>query len=274
MLPQLKLDEVAATNLLVGFIREVITKTGFSRAVLGLSGGVDSALSAVLVSKALGPENVLCVMMPYRSSSPESLEHAEIMAESLGTGLELVDISDMVDAVIRTDPEMNRVRRGNIMARQRMIVLYDRSARDAALVVGTGNKTELLLGYSTLYGDAACALNPLGDLYKTQVWQLGRWLGIPEAIVDKAPSADLWTGQTDEDELGFTYEEVDALLHQLVDERRTKQELMDQGFEQAFIERVQGMIRRNQFKRIPPPIGKVGFRTVNADFRYPRDWGL
>ncbi len=274
MLPQLKLDESAATNLLTGFLREETSKAGFSRAVIGLSGGVDSALSAVLASKAFGAENVLCIMMPYRTSSKESVEHARLLSKALGTRLEHVDISDMVDAVIATDPEMDRLRRGNIMARQRMIVLYDRSARDEALVIGTGNKTEALLGYSTLYGDSACALNPLGDLYKTQVWQLSAWLSVPEAIVNKAPSADLWTGQTDEDELGFTYEQADALLYYLVDERRNDDELVDLGFDAQLVARIRGLIRRNQFKRTQPPIGKIGFRTINADFRYPRDWGL
>jgi NAD+ synthase len=274
MLPQLKLDEAAATNLLTGFLRDETMKAGFSRAVIGLSGGVDSALSAVLASRALGAENVLCVMMPYSSSSGESIEHARILADSLGTRLELVNISDMVDAVIATDPGMDRMRRGNIMARQRMIVLYDRSAREQALVFGTGNKTEALLGYSTLYGDSACAINPLGDLYKTQVWQLSRWLDVPDVIVSKAPSADLWTGQTDEDELGFTYEQADALLYYIVDERRNDDELADLGFDGSLATRIRGLMRRNQFKRTQPPIGKVGFRTINADFRYPRDWGL
>jgi NAD+ synthase len=274
MLPQLKLDESSAAGLLTAFLKEEAGKAAFSRAVIGLSGGVDSALSASLAARAFGPENVLCVLMPYRSSSADSVEHASLLVHALGVRSELVDISAMVDAVIATDADMDRMRRGNIMARQRMIVLYDRSARERALVIGTGNKTEALLGYTTLYGDSACALNPLGDLYKTQVWQLARWMDVPREIVDKAPSADLWTGQTDESELGFTYEQADTLLYYLVDERRSTEELAAMGFDSTLTERITRLIRQNQFKRVPPLIGKVGFRTINADFRYPRDWGL
>jgi NAD+ synthase len=274
MLPQLILDEQSATELLTGFLRDEAGKAGFGRAVIGLSGGVDSALSASLAARAFGPDNVLCVLMPYSSSSAESVDHARLLVSSLGIRSELVDISPMVDAVIATDPDMDRMRRGNIMARQRMILLYDRSAREHSLVIGTGNKTEALLGYTTLYGDSACALNPLGDLYKTQVWQLARCLDVPREIVEKAPSADLWTGQTDESELGFTYEQADALLYYLVDERRGNDELKELGFDDALIKRITSLIRRNQFKRVQPLIGKVGFRTINADFMYPRDWGL
>ncbi|MBR9975700.1 MAG: NAD+ synthase [Bacteroidetes bacterium] len=274
MLPQLKLDAPAVADLLSGFIAEEIGKTGLSRAIIGLSGGVDSALSAALAVRALGHDNVFCVMMPYRSSSPESVDHARLLADVLGVPTELVDITAMVDPLIEREPDMDRLRRGNIMARERMIVLYDRSSRERGLVVGTGNKTELLLGYSTLFGDSACAINPLGDLYKTQVWQLAEWLEIPEVIVRKAPSADLWSGQTDEQELGFTYERVDALLVLMVDERLDDDELHERGFDAGFVTTVRRMIRRNQFKRLPPVIAKVGYRTVNADFRYPRDWGL
>ncbi len=273
MLPQLTLDAEAAVRLLVGFLREEISRTGLTKAVIGLSGGIDSALSAYLTAKALGPEQVLCVMMPYASSSRESVEHAELVVRALGVRSELVDITPMVDPMIATDAEMNRLRRGNIMARQRMIVLYDRSAREHALVVGTGNKTELMLGYSTLFGDSACALNPLGDLYKTQVWQLSRYLDIPEVIISKAPSADLWAGQTDEEELGISYEDADTLLYFMIDERASDEELLQQGFPAERIERVRRLVRVNQFKRLPPIIAKVGHRTVNADFRYPRDWG-
>ncbi len=273
MLPQLTLDAEAAVRLLVGFLREEISRTGLTRAVIGLSGGIDSALAAYLTAAALGPEHVLCVMMPYASSSRESVEHAELVVRALGVRSELVDITPMVDPMIATDAEMNRLRRGNIMARQRMIVLYDRSAREHALVVGTGNKTELMLGYSTLFGDSACALNPLGDLYKTQVWQLSRFLDIPEVIISKAPSADLWAGQTDEEELGISYEDADTLLYFMIDERASDEELLRQGFPSERIERVRHLVRVNQFKRLPPIIAKVGHRTVNADFRYPRDWG-
>lgn len=274
MLPQLKLDAPSVAELLTGFLADEIQKTGLGKAVIGLSGGVDSAVSAALAVRALGPEQVYCVMMPYRNSNPESLAHARLLAGQLGVVTEEVDITPMVDPLINAEPGMDRLRQGNIMARERMIVLYDRSSRERGLVVGTGNKTEILLGYSTLFGDSACAINPLGDLYKTQVWQLAGWLGIPDVIVRKPPSADLWAGQTDEDELGFTYERVDALLALMVDERLGNEDLLARGFETDFVATVRGMIRRNQFKRLPPVIAKVGYRSVNADFRYPRDWGM
>ncbi|MDT8322481.1 MAG: NAD+ synthase [Bacteroidota bacterium] len=273
MLPQLELDTSAVAELLTGFVRNEIRRTGLSRAVIGLSGGVDSAVSAFLTANALGPENLLCVMMPYRTSSADSLSHAELVVDQLGIRSETVDITTMVDSLVTTDPDMSRLRRGNIMARARMIVLYDRSSREAGLVVGTGNKTEMLLGYSTLFGDSACAINPLGDLYKTQVWALARQLGVPDAIVDKDPSADLWTGQTDEQELGFSYREADEILYFMIDERMDDEQLQKKGFDAALVESVRRMVRRNQFKRLPPVIAKVGYRTVNADFRYPRDWG-
>ena len=246
---------------------------GFTRAVVGLSGGIDSALSCVLAAEALGPENVLAVRMPYKSSSPESLEHAQMVIEQFKVQSETIEITEMVDALISRDPEMSNMRKGNIMARARMIVLYDQSEVFKGLVVGTGNKTEILLGYSTLWGDSASALNPIGDLYKAQVRQLARALGIPSAIIDKAPSADLWAGQTDEDELGFTYDEVDKLLYLLVDQRYSPEECVEAGFDQAFVEKVVTRIRRNQFKRMLPPIAKVSNRTVGYDFLYLRDWG-
>jgi NAD+ synthase len=258
MLPQLKLDAPAVAELLTGFIAQELGKAGFSRAIIGLSGGVDSALSAVLSVRALGAENVFCVMMPYSGSSPESVTHAKLLLQQIAARSELVDITPMVDPLIAQEPEMDRLRRGNIMARQRMIVLYDRSSRERGLVIGTGNKTETMLGYGTLFGDTACAINPLGDLYKTQVWQLAEYLEIPDVILHKPPSADLWAGQTDEGELGFTYEQVDELLIQMVDERQTDEQLMAHGYDAGFIESVRRLIRLNQFKRLPPVIAKVG----------------
>lgn len=274
MLPQLTLHYPTVHDLLTGFLRDEIRKIGLERAVIGLSGGVDSALAAYLAVHALGAENVLCVMMPYKASSPDSLSHSELVIGALGVRSERVDITPMVEPFFEAEPSMDQVRRGNIMARMRMIALYDRSAREKALVVGTGNKTELLLGYTTIFGDSACAINPLGDLYKSQVWKLSSYLGIPREIVEKPPSADLWIGQTDEDELGFSYKKADELLFYLVDERRSTEELLTLGFERSFILRVEALMRRNQYKRRPPVIAKVGRRTVNADFRYPRDWGV
>ena len=261
-------------RVLVEFLRDETVHAGFQRGVLGLSGGVDSAVCAALAVRALGADNVLGVLLPHRTSSPESRTDAELVARSIGMRTELVDISPMVDPYLTAGAVTDKVRAGNVMARERMIVLYDISQRDKALVFGTSNKTELLLGYGTLFGDMASALNPLGDLYKTQIWQLARHLGLPERIVAKSPSADLWAGQTDEGEMGFTYADVDRLLFAMVDERRTDVELLQMGFAGSFIERVRTMISRSQFKRRPPLIAKISHRTVNVDFRYPRDWGI
>lgn len=267
MLPQLKLDAPAVVRQLAGFIHAEITRAGFSSAVIGLSGGVDSALSAFLTARALGAEHVLCVMMPYRSSSPESLGHAQLVVNQLGVRSETVEITAMVDPLIESDPGMDHIRRGNIMARERMIVLYDRSSRENALVVGTGNKTEALLGYTTLYGDSACAINPLGDLYKSQVRQLSAYLDVPGEIISKAPSADLWVGQTDEKELGFTYEDADALLYYMIDGHLDDRQLIDQGFDPGLVTSVRDMVRRNEFKRRPPVIARVSDGTVYSDYR-------
>ena len=269
-----RLNPRIVEHVLVAFLKDETRNAGFERAVLGLSGGVDSAVCAALAVRALGPENVLGVMLPHRTSSPESLADAEQVAAVLKMKTEVVDISPMVDPFLESRNVTDRVRAGNVMARQRMIVLYDLSQRDGALVFGTSNKTELLLGYGTLFGDMACAINPLGDLYKTQVWQLARALELPARVIDKKPSADLWAGQTDEGEMGFSYAEVDRLLYLMIDERRNDQELRAAGFADPFVQQVKGMVRRNQFKRRPPLIAKVSHRTVNVDFRYARDWGI
>ena len=262
-----------AKTILTGFIHSEITRSGFSRAVIGLSGGIDSALSCVLAAEALGPQNVLAVRMPYKTSSIDSLEDAQHVINKTGVKSLTVPITEMVEPLFERFPVANAMRRGNSMARARMIVLYDQSEAFGGLVVGTGNKTEILLGYSTLYGDSACALNPIGDLYKTQVRQLSVALGVPDSIINKPPSADLWAGQTDEDELGFTYEEVDKLLHLIVDERYSPSECVDAGFPQEFVHKVIERIRRNQFKRLLPPIAKLSNRTIGYDFLYLRDWG-
>jgi NAD+ synthase len=273
MIVDLSLNSELAASILTGFIKSEITRTGLKRAVIGLSGGIDSALSCFLAAQALGPENVLAVRLPYKTSSPDSLEDAQKVIEATGVTSITLSIADMADAVIATDPGMNAMRRGNIMARCRMIVLYDQSAFFGGLVVGTGNKTEILLGYSTLFGDSACALNPLGDLYKTQIRQLSKDLGLPQSVINKPPSADLWSGQTDEGELGFTYSEVDQLLYLLVDQRYTPAECVAAGFGEPFVKAVVERIKRNQFKRILPPIAKLSNRTVGYDFLYLRDWG-
>ena len=262
-----------AREILTGFIKSEITRVGFSRAVVGLSGGIDSALSCVLAAQALGPENVLAVRMPYKASSRDSLDHAQLLIDQLGVQSKTIEITDMVEPLIRLDPEMSKVRKGNLMARARMIVLYDQSEAFKGLVVGTSNKTEILLGYSTMFGDSASALNPIGDLYKTQVRQLSHALNVPAPIVDKPPSADLWAGQTDESELGFTYEEVDKLLYLLIDQRYMPQEAVEAGFDEKFVNLVVSRVRRFQFKRMLPPIAKISNRTIGYDFLYLRDWG-
>ena len=261
-------------KLLVGFVRDEVRKVGVERAVLGLSGGVDSAVSAAIAARALGPSNVLGVMMPYQSSSPESLADARAVAEALGIETVVVEITEQVDAYFRRFADASRLRRGNKMARERMTILYDHSAARSALVVGTSNKTELLLGYGTLYGDMASALNPIGDLYKTQVWGLARHLDLPASVIEKAPTADLWSGQTDETELGFSYHQVDRLLYRMIDERCSSSELLELGFDAAFIDRISRMVRSSQFKRRLPIIAKLSARSIDTDFRYSRDWGL
>jgi len=262
-----------AREILTGFVRTEVTRTGLSRAVIGLSGGIDSALSCILAVEALGKENVLAVRMPYKASSKDSLDHAQLLIDQLGIPSKTIEITDMVEPLFKLDSEISNMRKGNIMARERMIVLYDQSEVFKGLVIGTSNKTEILLGYSTLYGDSASAMNPIGDLYKTQVRQLSRAMNIPAPIVDKAPSADLWADQTDEKELGFTYEEVDKLLYLLIDQRYSPQEAIEAGFEEKFVQGVVNRVRRYQYKRMQPPIAKVSNRTIGYDFLYLRDWG-
>ena len=273
-MPQnLTINTEVAQQILTGFIKSEVTRVGYHRAVVGLSGGIDSALSCVLAVEALGRENVLAVRLPYKSSNPDSLAHAELLIEQLEIPNKTIEITDMVEPLFAKDSRITSLRKGNIMARERMIVLYDQSEVFQGLVIGTSNKTEILLGYSTQFGDSASALNPLGDLYKTQVRQLARALHIPAPIIDKPPSADLWDGQTDEGELGFTYDQVDRLLFLIVDQRYSPQECMEAGFEESFVNAVVKRIRRNQFKRMQPPIAKLSNRTVGYDFLYLRDWG-
>lgn len=260
-------------TLLTAFIRNETNRIGISNAVIGLSGGIDSAVAACLTAKALGPEKTTCLIMPYKTSNPDSTKDALTLAGKLNVNHRIIEITGMVDAIAAgCSGEMSNVRLGNIMARVRMILLYDESAAVKGLVIGTGNKTEMLLGYSTIYGDSASAINPVGDLYKTQLRALAAHLDVPAEILTKKPSADLWTGQTDEDELGFTYDEVDRYLFEKVDRRKSPDELLEMGFSRKFSERVDRMIERNQFKRLPPLIAKVSARTVNVDFRYNRDW--
>lgn len=269
----LTIDAGIARQILTGFIRTEITRAGFSKAVVNLSGGLDSSLSCFLAAEAMGADNVLALRLPYKTSTPDSGEHAQLVIDILGVRSLTIPITDMADGLISQFPEIDRIRQGNIMARMRMIVLYDQSAAFQALPVGTGNKTEILLGYTTLYGDSACAINPLGDLYKTQARQLAKAVGVPQVIIDKPPTADLWLGQTDEGELGFTYDEVDQLLYLLVDQRYSPEDCVEAGFGENFVRGVLEKVRQNQFKRIMPPVAKLSNRTVGYDFLYLRDWG-
>jgi NAD+ synthase len=269
----LRINPKIVKEILVRFIKEETEKVGCKNLVIGLSGGVDSALSAVLASEAVGRENLLCLILPYKSSSKDSVIDAKLLADKFNLRTELVDISPPTDVLIERDPKMGNIRKGNILARIRMIILYDVSARDNALVLGTSNKTELLLGYGTIYGDMAHAINPIGDLYKTQVWQLAEFVGVPEKIVKKKPSADLWVGQTDEEELGYTYETIDSVLYLLVDHKMTMDEVVARGYSAKMVSDLYQRMMKSQFKRRPPIIAKVGHRTINVDFRYLRDWG-
>lgn len=254
-LPELELDcarlEAAATSFLADTLRE----TGLAGYVVGLSGGVDSAVTAALALRAVGPERVRAFMLPYRSSSPDSLSHARLVADALGIEWEVVDITPPADgfrAVLATDGEMDAVRMGNICARCRMTVLFDRARALDCLVLGSSNRTESLLGYFTLHGDGAWSVGPIADLYKTNVWDLARHLGLPREVVEKTPTADLWPGQTDEGELGMTYAEVDPLLVLLIDRGLTPPEVAAMGYDAEAAGRVLDRVRRYAFKLNPP----------------------
>jgi NAD+ synthase len=266
------IDAGQAVEVITGFLRSQLAQTGFSRLVVGLSGGVDSATSAFLAVRAAGPDNLLALRMPYRTSATESEADAKTVVEALGCQTELVDISPMVEPMLALIPdgEGGRVRRGNVMARQRMMVLYDRSAEFDALVLGTSNKTEALLGYGTLHGDMAAALQPIGDLYKSQLRAVAECLGVPERILSKPPSADLWPGQTDEDELGASYEDLDRILYALVDQRWTQDRCVRAGLDARLVERVAGTVARMEYKRQLAPAAKVSLRTPGIDHLYPR----
>lgn len=276
VLPALDVEE--AVGVVIGFIRAQLAQTGFRRLVVGLSGGIDSATVAFLCARAVAPEDLLAVRMPYRTSSADSEADAMAVVEALNCRTERVEISDMVDPLLATmaapdapvDSDALNVRRGNVMARQRMIVLYDRSAAFDALVAGTSNKTEALLGYGTLHGDMAAAFHPIGDLYKSQLRDVAAFLGVPDAILRKPPTADLWPGQTDEGELGATYEEIDRVLYQLVDRRWSRERLVRAGIDERLVDAVAARVARYEFKRQMPPVAKISVRTPGIDHLYPR----
>ena len=274
ILDLMKINCELTARILEGFIRDELSKAGFARVVVGLSGGIDSAVSCVFAARALGPENVRAILMPYKTSSQESLTDAQAVVDQFHIESETVDITRIVDGYFGFQPEASSLRRGNAMARARMIVLFDKSMEHRALVLGTSNKTELLLGYGTLYGDMASAINPIGDLYKTDIFQLAAYLKVPESILMKKPTADLWAGQSDEEELGFTYAAVDELLHELIDRRSLPEKLVQTGFDETFVHKIVRKIQGSQFKRRGPVICKLSPRSVTHDFHYLRDWGL
>ena len=244
-------------NELVEFLRENFKKAGFSKAVLGLSGGIDSALVAYLLRDALGKENVLAIMMPYKSSNPDSLNHAKLVIEDLKINSKTIEITDMIDAYFKNEKEATSLRMGNKMARERMSILFDYSSKENALVVGTSNKTEIYLGYSTQFGDSACALNPIGDLYKTNIWDLSRYLKIPNELIEKKPSADLWEGQTDEQEMGLTYKEADQVLYRMLEENKKVEEVLAEGFNKDLVDNIVRRMNRSEYKRRMPLIAKI-----------------
>ena len=266
-----KINAAFVEKILVSFIRDELGRCGYKHGLIGLSGGLDSAVCAALATRALGPDHVFGLIMPYGTAFPGDIRDALALSRKLGIHAETIDISPQIDAYFAAHPTMNRVQRGNKMARERMAILYDHSVRKSALVLGTSNKSELLIGYGTIYGDLACAINPVGDLYKTQIRDLAAHLRIPAAIRRKVPTAGLWPRQTDEADIGFTYEELDAILFEIVEDRKTRREVIEAGHPAAAVDRVFGMIRRSGFKRMMPPIAKLSTRSVGHDFLYPHD---
>ncbi len=268
---RLVLNAPLAVKVLTSFIRDAVEISGTSGVVVGLSGGVDSSLSAALAALALGPERVHGFLLPYRTSNPASEQDARTVAEHLGVPHRVIDISPMIDAYFEMEPEADPGRRGNKMARERMTILFDQAKKRNALVLGTSNKTEILLGYSTVFGDNASSLNPLGDLYKAQIWQLSRHLGLPSAVIDKAPSADLFPGQTDEGDLGFDYLTADEVLYLLFDEGLRPEEVVARGYDERVVQQILIYEQRFRFKRRLMLIARLSGSAVNLDQEIPRD---
>ena len=271
MLP--KINAAFVEKLLTGFIRDELGRHGCRKALLGLSGGLDSAVCAALAARALGPRNVLALVLPCGTGFRGEVRDAEGLARRLGIRCETIDISPQIEAYFAADPKATRLRRGNKVARERMAVLYDRSAEEGGFVLGTSNKTELLLGYGTVFGDMACAVNPMGDLYKTQVRQLAEHLRLPAAIRRKAPTAALWPGQTDEGEIGLSYGEIDEILYARFEGRKSRKEIVAAGHKPAAVDLVLGRVKASEFKRHLPPIAKLSPRSVGHDILHPYDWG-
>ena len=268
-----RLNYELVKKFIIEFIKEEVHSNGFNRCVLGLSGGLDSVLVAYLSKEALGKENVKAIIMPYKTSNPASKEDALATVTHLGILHETIDITKISDAYLKREKEMTNIRMGNFLARVRMSILFDKSREFKALVMGTSNKSELILGYSTWHGDMAASLYPIGDLYKTQIFEFAQFMQIPEKIIAKKPSADLWPGQTDEKELGAKYIQIDSILTFYVDQRKTIDEIIAMGYSQKIVENVLNRIKKNQFKNTLPPVAKFSPRTFGLDFLYPHDLG-
>ena len=254
--PELRIDAASIVPQITDFITRQVEDSGIPNVVMGLSGGVDSAVVAALCVRALGTERVHPFVLPYSSSSEESRLDAEAVAIALNLRVQSVDISPLADPYFlerSTDP----VRKGNVLARLRMTVLFDQARAHDALVAGTGNKTEMYLGYCTWYGDSACSFAPIADLYKSQVWQLAEYLDVPQRVIDKVPTADLWPGQTDEGELGIEYADADRILHAMLERHVAPDRLTDVGFDDTRVERVVDTMRRTEFKRQLPSVAYV-----------------
>ncbi len=269
----MKINAPFVEKILTSFIKDELSKFNYKKGIIGLSGGLDSSVCALLAAKALKPGNVIGLIMYYGKTFAKDVKDAQELSQLLGIKSKTIDISPMINVYFSKYPSKSRIAKGNKIARERMSILYDFSVREKALILGTSNKTELLLGYGTIHGDMACAINPLGDLYKTQIRQLAEHLGVPEKIRKKVPSAGLWTGQTDEKEIGISYDEMDKILYQLVDKRTPKREMITSGSKKENIEKMINLIKNSEFKRHLPPIPKISSRTVGHDFLYPYDWG-
>ena len=258
------------TEYLEHFIEDEVKKTGIQRVVIGLSGGLDSAVVAVLAHRVF-KDDLLCVKMPSHYSSQNSLDDADELCRDFGMRSETASIEPMLKAYEVLNPDLDNLRKGNFSSRMRMSTLFDISARENALVLGTSNKSELMLGYGTLYGDLASAINPIGDLYKSEVFELAEYLKVTKSIIKKPPSADLWDGQSDEDDLGYTYAKLDAAMKLYIEERLSREEILAKEIDATMLDMIISKIFRNHFKRKMPVIAKLTSRTVNHDFNYPRD---
>lgn len=268
----LRINEPLVTEWLIAFLRdEIVRRRGFSKAVVGVSGGVDSSLVAFLLAAALGPENVCGIRMPYKASSQDSLDHAHLVGEATGINMQTIEITDAVDGYLRHAPDADGRRRGNVMARVRMIVLFDQSQKLGTLPVGTGNKTERLFGYSTWHADDSPPVNPLGDLYKTQVWALSRHLGVPDVIVNKPASADLVVGQTDESDFGISYPRADRILFYLL-RGFTVERMVEMGFPEADVRLVKRKVDSTHWKRHLPTTAMLSSTSINDYYLRPVDY--